>query len=227
MTEKKCYIVGAGDFCRERFNPVPGDFLIAADGGYLFLKEMDICPDMIVGDFDSLGFVPEHDCVVKHPVMKDDTDLALAAEQAIENGYNKLHFFGVTGGRLDHTIAAMQLLIGISKQGVQGYLYGGDFTVTALASEKAGECKELWFPEGYEGTISVFSFSESAKGVSEKGLLYGLEEAELTSATALGVSNSFTGETASISVREGSLVIMWYGNEQRPLPLVRKTKVTE
>ncbi len=227
MTERHCYIVGAGEFEKERFKPRPEDYIIAADGGYAYLQEMNIVPDLVVGDFDSLGFAPVHDNVVELPVMKDDTDLAFAAKTAMKEGYRQLHIFGATGGRLDHTIAAMQLLVKISETDACAYLYGCGYTMTALyggssCTDGKEYAAELVFDKNHTGGISVFSFTTQSKGVSEEGLLYTLSDAVLTSDEALGVSNSFTGEETKIRVKEGALIVMWYGNEREALPEHRR-----
>ena len=79
VTEKNtCYIVGAGSFDGMTVLPQPGDLVIAADGGYTYLKELGIEPDVLLGDFDSLSLVPEHEHLVRHSPIKDDTDMALA-----------------------------------------------------------------------------------------------------------------------------------------------------
>mgnify|MGYP001405514788 FL=1 len=72
--ENICYIVGAASLDGVRLSPRPGDYVIAADGGYRTLKARGIEPDFVMGDFDSLGYRPDHPNVETHPVMKDDTD---------------------------------------------------------------------------------------------------------------------------------------------------------
>ncbi|NLG03515.1 MAG: thiamine diphosphokinase, partial [Clostridia bacterium] len=62
-----CYIVGAGDFDRDRFTPSPGDYIIAADGGYRHLSDAGISPDLVLGDFDSLDMIPLHHKLMKYP----------------------------------------------------------------------------------------------------------------------------------------------------------------
>lgn len=210
-----CYIVGAGEFRKDVFHPEEGAYIIAADGGYAYLKELGIEPDMVVGDFDSLGKRPDHPNVIEHPVMKDDTDLALAAKVAMERGCTELYFYGATGGRLDHTIAAMQLLSGLANQNVAAYLFGEDIKITALAG---GDNSTLHFAGEYEGTVSVFASCGKAEGVTLEGLLYPLTEAELLPDYTLGVSNSFTGKESRITIKKGCVWVMWYGNENLPLP---------
>ncbi len=224
MAGKKCFIVGAGEFDRERFGPEQEDYIIAADGGYAFLQEMRIKPHLVVGDFDSLGFEPADENVICHPVMKDDTDLALACKTALQYGYTDLHIFGATGGRLDHTIAAMQLLVQLTKEGATPFLYGCGYTLTALVANGEG-CVSLEFADEYQGGISVFSNTTRSDGVCEEGLLYTLQDATLFSDNALGVSNSFIKKEARISLREGALIILWYGNAGAPLPKHHRIEV--
>ena len=55
---KTCYIVGAGDFTSRGLAPAEGDLLIAADGGYDWLRQSGLTPDFLLGDLDSLGVLP-------------------------------------------------------------------------------------------------------------------------------------------------------------------------
>ena len=64
-------------------------------------------------------------------------------------------------------------------------------------------------PAACTGTISVFCTSGTASGVTLRGLYYPLTDAVLTSSFPLGVSNQFTGVPASVTVADGTLLIMW------------------
>ena len=88
--------------------------VIAADGGLRYLEEQAITPDLVVGDFDSLGRVPEGGNILRHPVEKDDTDTMLAVKLGLAQGCDTFLLYGCTGGRPDHTYANYQTL---------GYLY--------------------------------------------------------------------------------------------------------
>lgn len=199
---RNCYVAGAGDFVPTVL-PKPGDFVIAADGGLAALQQAGVQPDLIVGDFDSLGTVPEGTNVVRHPVMKDDTDLALAVSEGFSRGCTEFLLNGTLGGRLEHTIANIQLLRRIAEQGGHGTLVGPNEYLTAVHNGT------LRFSADERGYVSVFCLGDRAEGVELKGLLYALTDATLTGDYALGVSNEFTGVPASVSVRNGTLLVVW------------------
>ncbi len=207
-----CYIVGGGDFDVDRFYPEKEDYIIAADSGLVYIEEAGYHPDLIVGDFDSLGYRPKGSNIVCHPVEKDDTDVALAAEIAMERGYRKLYLFGISGGRLDHTLANLQLLTDLCQKGVEAYCFCPDCTITAISRGA------LHFTQDYSGTVSVFAATQEAKGVCIKGLKYTVDDVVLVNNRALGVSNEFVGQAAEISVKEGVLWVMWQESMECELP---------
>ena len=211
---KKCYITGAADFAPARFKPEPGDFVIAADAAITHLERLGVKPDLVLGDFDSLGHVPDLPDVEVSPVRKDDTDSMLAARRALGRGCDTLLLFGCLGGaRLDHTLANIQTIAWATSEGAAAYLIGEGCCLTAL---RGGE--SLRFDKRYHGDFSVFCLGADASGVTEKGLSYTLDRAQLTAHFPLGVSNSFTGEEAYISVEDGLLIIYWADDPGLPLP---------
>ena len=200
-----CYIVGAGDFNREAFCPKDGDFVIAADGGCGALEKAGVVPDLCVGDFDSLGFVPNlPDVISVDPIKKDDTDTMLAINEGLARGFKRFYIFGGTGGkRPDHTVANIQALCRLASLGAFGCLVGMREVYAVI---KNGS---LRLPRRDAGTVSVFSLDEVSRGVTETGLLYSLKDGELRRDFPMGVSNSFVGGDAEISVKNGTLLIMW------------------
>lgn len=200
-----CYIVCALPQSHA-LAPNEGDLVIAADGGYAQLN--GIRPDLVVGDFDSLGYVPDGEEIVRHPVEKDDTDTMLAARLGLARGYRRFVLLGGVGGRLDHTLANIQTLAFLRENGARAALLGEAETITFLQNES------LHFRAGLDGTISVFCFGETALGVYERGLAYALTNATLFDTNPLGVSNAFTGAPAEVSVREGRLVVLYSGHPQ-------------
>ena len=221
MKKPICYIVGAGEPSSPSTLPPRGETLvIAADGGYPLAVRLFGTPDLAVGDFDSLGYLPEGVKTVTHPSEKDDTDMALAAELAIANGAEELILLGALGGRLDHTVANLQLLASLAARGVRTTLVGADgVAVTALVG---GECAR--FPATAHGTLSVFAFGGDAAGVTLTGLKYPLDKATLTPRFPLGVSNELVGGEAAVSLQSGTL-LLFYPSTKEASPTVTKEDV--
>lgn len=198
----KCIVFCAAEFDRLACPMEPEDYVIAADGGLQHTQALGIEPQEILGDFDSLGYIPQDARVF--PVEKDDTDAMLAARRGLALGFREFLYYGsLDGKRLDHTVANYQTLQYLADHGARGYLVGQDFLVTVV---KEGR---IFFPEGTEGLLSVFCLGADARGVSLRGLYYPLEGGTLTAGFPLGVSNHFTGAPAEISVEAGSLLVMW------------------
>ena len=143
--------------------------------------------------------------VCRLPVEKDDTDTQAAVKAALDQGCKTIYIYGGTGGkRLDHTLANLQTIFYIRRQGARGYLYGDDFLWTVIENESLELKREVdW------GFVSVFPLGEQAEGVTEEGLQYRLENGLLRADTPLGVSNHFDAPTARISVKKGALAVGW------------------
>ena len=189
------------DFCA-RWKAGQFDSVIAVDGGYAHLQQTGCKPDVVLGDFDSLGFVPEGENVERHPVHKDKSDLELAFDAAAGHGFSRTVVYGALGGRLDHTMANLQMCARFAEGGMDIELVGMDSAVTILVGPAA-----LELPALERGTVSVFSAVGESRGVTERGLEYPLEDARLSNRTTLGLSNEMTGKPASVSVAEGTLFV--------------------
>ena len=201
--EKICYIIGASKTDKIYISPDYDSFIIAADGGLESLKKQGIAPDLILGDFDSLGYVPEGANVLKFKSEKDCTDTFIAMEEGLKRGFNTFIFYGCLGGRIDHTIANIQMLSYLAEHNARGFLVG-DASATVIKNTS------LTFLPDNRGIISVFSVNgKSAKGVTIKGLKYEIENDVLLSDFSLGVSNEFTDSPAEITVTDGCLLIIW------------------
>ena len=130
---KTCYIMGAMP-TECTFVPRPGDLVIAADGGLATLESLGIAPDVILGDFDSLGRIPDGEGVILHPVEKDDTDTMLAVKYALEKGYKDIWICCALGGRLDHLMANIQSGAYIANAGGRAHITGENEIVTFMPS---------------------------------------------------------------------------------------------
>ena len=218
--KKLCYLFGAGEESTPAVLP-PRDavFVIAADGGYETASRLFGAPDLAVGDFDSLGYLPTGVPLVRHPAEKDDTDLALAAREAVERGYRRLSFFSALGGRLDHTVANLQLIARLAGEGCEPTLFGADGTAVTAIAGPAG----CVFSADFCGVLSVLAHGGPAEGVTLEGLKYPLEDATLTPDVPLGVSNEFIGKEARISLSRGTL-LLFYQTENGATPAIKNNK---
>ena len=199
---KTCVIFCAGGFAGLAA-PIEKDTLvIAADGGLVHTEKWNIKPDVILGDFDSLGYVPSGAKVF--PVEKDDTDAMLAVRHGLAAGCDRFVIYGgLDGERVDHTIANFQTLQYLADHNSQGYLVGLHQVATVIKNDK------VTFPKTQTGILSVFCMGADAEGVSLRGLKYNLEQGTLQAGFPLGVSNHFVGEEAEIAVENGSLLLIW------------------
>lgn len=198
----KCLIFCAAQFDRLAAPVAADDYLLAADGGLRHFEKLNLTPHGIIGDFDSLGYVPAGAQVF--PVEKDDTDAMLAARKGLELGYREFIFYGALDGpRLDHTLANFQTLQFLADHGATAYLVGNDYIVTVIQE------KTVEFPAEAAGVLSLFCLGPDAEGVTLENLYYPLQNGRLTSGFPLGVSNHFTGKCARVTVQKGSLLALW------------------
>ena len=110
-----CYIIGASVTDGMYIDKKDGDFIIAADAGLASLEKLGLVADLAVGDFDSLGCIPDFENKICHPAEKDDIDTALALCEGMKRGYRTFVIYGGLGGRLDHTMANIHLTTLIPK----------------------------------------------------------------------------------------------------------------
>lgn len=214
---RTCHIFCAGGFTGLLEQPNPEDLILAADGGLEHLKDLGLPADGILGDFDSLGYVPTGPQVDRYPVEKDDTDSMLAIKVGLQQGCRRFLIYGALDGpRLDHTVANFQALSYLVNHGAMGYLIGNTNIAAVLSAGK------LCFEPQAVGILSVFCQGGIAGGVTLRGLQYPLEKSKLSYDFPLGVSNHFLGERAEISVEQGHLLILW--DRENGLPEWTETK---
>lgn len=214
MEEKsgKCIVIGAGDLTLGNIAVGEEDFVIAVDGGLGYCGVLEVEPDLLIGDFDSVSEEEEKvvrlleqeipDRVIRLAREKDDTDMLAALKEGLARGYRQFHIYAGTGGRFDHTLANIQCLLYLKKRDAVGYLIDGTGMMLVICREA------VHFRKNLEGTLSLFSLGEKANGVTISGMKYELENAVLTNDFPIGISNEFIGEEAMISVEEGELVCM-------------------
>lgn len=203
-----CYLIGAGDFGDGNPCPGEGDLVIAGDGGYQACLERKIRIDQVIGDFDSLGYIPKAADVTVLPVRKDDTDMRAAMLAGWERGYRRFLIYGGTGGRISHTIANITLLDEITAMGGSACMIGYGTVYTIIRGESGREDGLFRFGKEKRGSLSVFAWGGDAEGICIRGLSYELEDGKLQPQYPLGVSNSYCGKDGEIRIRQGRLLII-------------------
>ncbi|MEE0733446.1 MAG: thiamine diphosphokinase [Acutalibacteraceae bacterium] len=212
----RCVIVAASpsfDTALLRQTVRADDFVICADGGYLFAQKAGVKPSIIVGDFDS-SHRPQTDVpVVLLPTHKDDTDTMSAIKEGIRRGYREFVLLGALGGREDHTFANYSALQYLYENGAHGVLLGKGLQVHYVP---VGD-----FPvHNKEGCVlSVFPFGCAGCTVTHRGFEYELAGQEIASSFPLGVSNVVKSNRAVLTLHQGSALVMIYdkGGERQPL----------
>lgn len=208
----RCIIIAAGDLTVGSVNVNEDDLIIAVDGGLGYCSVLELEPDIILGDFDSVSDkereaiellkqqIPER--IVQLPCEKDDTDTLAAIRIGLANGYDRFLIYGGTGGRLEHTMANIQSLLYLKNQGATGYLMDGSGMICVLKNE------EVRLKDNLEGYMSLFALGSKAQGVTIQGMKYQLDSVTLTNDFPVGVSNEFIGKEALVKVEEGELLMI-------------------
>lgn len=210
MADRKCIVIGAGDLTVGEVPVGEEDLVIAVDGGINYCSVLEIEPDILIGDFDSVNEAQREvvlqmqktapDRVIVLKPQKDDTDMLAALRLGLKKGYDYFLIYGGTGGRIEHTLANIQSLLFLKKHDAVGYLMDGNGMIFVMKNE------EVKLRDNLEGYFSLFTLGKEAKGVTIRGMKYELTDYTMTNDFPIGVSNEFIGQEAMVSVKEGELV---------------------
>lgn len=202
---KTCFVLGAAPLeDRHTLSVIKGeeDLVICADGGYAHAAVLGLAPDWLVGDFDSQDGTAAAPHVIRVRPEKDDTDLQLALEQGIALGYRHFVIIGALGGRLDHSLAAMQMLVWMVEQGYHCELLDGRNRMTALLPGTHQVEKNGYY------YLSLFAFREACRGITLRGMKYPLTNATVNDTYPIGVSNEILGDTGEVEFKDGVLLLI-------------------
>lgn len=202
---KKCVIVGGADirdYGRIRELLTEEMVFIFCDSGLRHMEALGRKPDLIVGDFDS-HVNPHMDVeTIVLPHVKDDTDTVFAVKEALRRGFEEFLLIGVVGGRLDHTLGNVAILLMLDSAGKKAVIADDYSDMEIVSRERA------LIPDRYS-YFSLLNITGTAKGVTIRNALYPLSDAEITCEYPIGVSNEvLPGKTAEVTVKEGRLLII-------------------
>lgn len=180
------------------------DHIIAVDGGLRSLEEVGVKPNVALGDFDSLGYVPTGMRTVRFSKDKDKSDMELALKRAKSQRFDNVVVFGALGGRLDHTLANMGVFSKYSELGLKVTVIDDDTAVFFLTGPDIFEAPAL-----ESGVVSVFAMSDVTEGVFERGMKWDLDDVVLTNRESIGLSNELIGEAVMIGVEKGTICVIF------------------
>jgi thiamine pyrophosphokinase len=187
------------------------DMWVGVDRGVLTLIENGIQPQLAFGDFDSV--TPEELSVIKGKVKelnrfkpeKDETDMELALNWALEQSPERIQLFGATGGRLDHLFANVQLLIKpvLQKNPVQIEIIDSKNIVYIKSAGEYTIQKNKRFKY-----ISFIPITMEVKGITLKDFKYPLANRTVPIGSTLCISNELNNDYGTFSFTEGILMVV-------------------
>lgn len=185
----------------------PEDVLIAADGGAINCQRLGLVPDVVIGDFDSLGrdqlanLETAGTKMIKFPAHKDFTDLELAVQYAQEQGIKDIVIFGALGARWDQTLANLLLPASLRFASIQIRIIEGSQEIQLLR-----EGRTLILAGTPGDIVSLVPIDGDANGITTQGLEYPLSDESLLFGATRGVSNTLLQDKASVYLKSGMLM---------------------
>ena len=209
MERKTVFIYTGGEVFSDLVieKPEKGDLVIAADAGYLIAKEMGVTPDIVLGDFDTLGEenIPEGIECLRVPAEKNDTDTQLAVSVAIERGAGEIVIIGGLSGRIDHTLSTLAILEDLweRKEGrIYATLTDGKNRVRFIRNSGT------ILPRSQYRYFSLIAADETVKGITLEGCKYPLKNGRISRRHQWTVSNEIVGNCALIEIKRGGVWVI-------------------
>ena len=205
MPMKRCVIVGGADIGNYEYvrSLLSGeDFFVFCDSGLKHMDRLGVRPSLIVGDFDSHENPHLEAETIVLPREKDDTDTVYGVKEALKRGFDTFLLIGVVGGRLDHTLGNVSILLYLDAIGKKGVIVD-DYSEMEIVSSSPVSISDRY------AYFSLLNVSGRAKGVTIQNAKYPLDNAEITCEYQYGISNEvLPGRTALVSVRDGRLLLI-------------------
>ena len=176
------------------------DYFIFCDSGLYHKEKLGVRIDKVIGDFDSHP-VPQGIESVILPSVKDDTDSLSGVKMAFELGFIDFLLLGMTGRRMDHTLANIYLLDFIEKKGGKGVIVDDWCQMEIVGSEKKA------IPDTFP-YFSLIAWKGRAEGINILNAAYPLQNAVIDSSYQYGISNEPKKGGSIVWVEKGSLLLI-------------------
>jgi thiamine pyrophosphokinase len=189
------------------------DYIICADGGSHHAKTLGLTPDLIIGDLDSVDpklinlINAGKTEVITYPAEKDQSDLELAVEHAVQLNPTEILIIGALGGsRLDHTLFNLMLLKLPLAARIPARIADRRQDLFMLQGESIQDKIVLTGQSG--DYTSLFPLTEKVDGITTTGLKYVLHGKSLYLASSRGLSNELIASRATVSISRGILLVI-------------------
>lgn len=183
------------------------DFILCADGGTRHALALGLTPNLIIGDMDSIEVAEWKKLEEKNipvelfPRDKNETDLELAINKAIEMKPTEIVIVAALGGRMDHTLANIALLANTQ--------YATRSICLDDGVEQLQFCRAQAEVRGRSGDIvSLIPWGDPVHGVQTENLKWKLDNETLYPERSRGISNEMTADVANIKIESGLLLII-------------------
>lgn len=194
-------------FARNYISKEQFDFILCADRGLKYAQSLGITPDIVIGDFDSLGDIAllknANFEIIRLQCEKDASDTEEAISLATARGSGEIHLLGATGCRLDHSLANI-LLLKYFKD-IPLFLVDAHNRMRLLSANQVCTIPQN---EQYADFLSIIPISETLEGISITGCKYNLQEGFIRMGESLGISNEIVEEVAHISFKKGDALLI-------------------
>jgi len=204
---KKCLILANGQFPNKKeilyLKKNGFETIICADGGANSAFKLNIIPDLIIGDLDSideqvLKFY-ESKTKIKKVKRQNDTDVEKALKYAISKNCREVILLGATGDRLDHSFCNLGIALKFDDKIKINILHQKSFL-----SVRSGNVTLKTIPKEI---ISLYGFDSKTK-ITSKGLKYELNNEELPFGVRESTSNQAVGGEVNLKIKGGKIFII-------------------
>ena len=181
----------------------------AVDRGVYHLLQKGMTPAVAFGDYDSVTteelawMQTQTEELHIVPREKNQTDLEIAIHWALEQKPKVIRIFGATGGRLDHGLANIQMLIKGLQTDAKMYIVDNK---NEISVKKVGTYtieKNKQFPY-----VSFVPVTEVVTGITLRGFKYPLTNKTIEWGSTLCVSNELASENGTFSFTSGILMVI-------------------
>ena len=177
--------------------------LICADGGANAARKINLLPDFIIGDLDSVTMDTLKYFTGKSEIIgnkqQNDTDVEKCIKYAIKKRLDNIVLTGVTGDRLDHTFCNLGIVLKFSRLAMLRIIaedsllapYSGNVNMKTCSGE----------------TISLYGFNSKTRIISE-GLYYPLKNISLPFGIKESTSNLAVGKEVKLKISGGVIFVI-------------------